>query len=341
MKRDGRGRAALLLAALALLQAGCATTRYVSGAAGPQAFYQTSWPLHDTSRQLEEIFRSVKRIQVTGYYQTYHFAAEDRITRADLADRATLRRARDVFTFDHAKAGTATAVRRQGGTLQLLTNAHVTRLPDTVFSYYDTTGVGARHVESVAVLRTRANVILGVPGASQFRVVAADSAMDVALISVDMDAAVPETAVPVLRLRSGDAARLSWGSFVYVLGYPRGHAMVTRAIVSSPRVGPDNSFLMDGLFNRGISGGLIVAVRGDTGQLEWVGLAMGASANVEQLLVPEHRVIEEHGILLPYSGRLFIEETRRIDYGITFSVPSNAVNRFLRTTAAVLPDGGR
>jgi S1-C subfamily serine protease len=189
----------------------------------------------------------------------------------------------------------------------------------------------------VAILRARANVILGVPGASQFRVTHADSLVDVALIAVDVDEGLPETALPVLRLRPGDAGRLSWGSFVYVLGYPRGHPMVTRAIVSNPRSGAENSFLLDGLFNRGISGGLVVAVRGDTGQLEWVGVATGASAHVEQVLVPEHRVIDEQGVLLPYTGRLFIEETRRIDYGITFSVPINAVQRFLREAGQPLP----
>ena len=32
----------------------------------------------------------------------------------------------------------------------------------------------------------------------------------------------------------GDASRLTWGSFVYVLGYPQGYPMVTRGIVSLP-----------------------------------------------------------------------------------------------------------
>jgi hypothetical protein len=86
---------------------------------------------------------------------------------------------------------------------------------------------------------------------------------------------------------------------------------------------------VDGLFNRGISGGLILAVRGDTGRLEWVGMASGASAQAEHMLMPEQREIEEAGMLLPYEGRLYIERASRIDYGITFSVPMTAIQRFL------------
>jgi hypothetical protein len=36
-------------------------------------------------------------------------------------------------------------------------------------------------------------------------------------------------------------------------------------------------------------------------------------------------------MLLPYEGRLYIERVSRIDYGITFSVPMTAIQRFLAT----------
>jgi hypothetical protein len=340
MKCEARFRRSVLLAAAVLLagQAACTSTRYVSGL-GSQAYYQTAWPLHDTSRQLEEIFRSVKRVQVTGFYETFQFAPEDRVTRAALRSADTYRRARDRFAFDHAKAGTATAISRVDRALHLMTNAHVTRMQDTVVAYFDSATHNGRFIESVAILRRQSNVIVGVPTASEFRVVASDTVADIALLTVELDPAVPEHAVPALRVRAGDPGRLSWGSFVYVLGYPRGHMMVTRAIVSNPRQATDNSFLLDGLFNRGISGGLVLAVRGETGELEWVGLAMSASAHAELVLAPERRSIDEQGVLLPYQGRLFIEEVRRIDYGITFSVPATAVTRFLRASRMPVPGG--
>jgi hypothetical protein len=330
-------RSGLLAAALLLgVQPACTSTRYVIGLES-QAYYQTAWPLHDTSRQIEEIFLSVKRIHVTGYYETFLFAPEDRVTRGALRNPETYRRARDRFVFDHAKAGTAIAISRVDRAVHLMTNAHVTRMQDTITAYFDSAAHNGRFIESVAILRSKTNVIVGVPTASQFRVAASDTLADLALLRVEVEHDVPEQAVPPLRAPAGDPGRLSWGSFVYVLGYPRGYMMVTRAIVSNPRQSPDNTFLLDGLFNRGISGGLVLAVRGETGALEWVGLATSASANTEVVLAPERRGIDEQGVLLPYQGRLFIEEVRRIDYGITFSVPATAVTRFLRNSRMPVP----
>jgi hypothetical protein len=321
------------LALCAVLVASC-TRSYVATEHGPQAYYQTGWPLHDTSRELEQIFRSVKRLHVAGTYETYRFAAEDRVTTADLRARATYQNARERSSFDHAKAGTATVIGRTERSVRLLTNAHVTRLADTVIAYFDDgTGRGrdSPFVESVAILRTRHDLILDAPGTAQFRVIASDTVDDLALIAVELAATGTQQELPpVLRVTPGNPARLRWGSFVYVLGYPRGYPMVTRAIVSDPRRTRDHAFLLDGLFNRGISGGLILAVRAETGALEWVGVASAASAQVEHLLVPEPRAPAEQGAVFPYDGPTFTEEVWRIDYGITFPVAMATIARFLR-----------
>jgi hypothetical protein len=321
----------LAVACLALI-AGC-TSRYVSSGHGPQAYYRTGFPQHDTSQELERIMRSVKRIQVTGHYDTYLFDADARVTRDDLRLPETYRRAVGRHNFSRSKMGTATAIARRDAELRLVTNAHATRWPDTVVAYYqdgDGRDRRGRHVESIAILRTQTSAILGVPGASEFRIVALDTVNDIALIGAELRATTGAAEVPVLRIRPGDPARLGWGSFTYVLGYPRGYPMVTRAIVSDPRRDVDNGFLLDGLFNRGISGGLVLAVRGDTGELEWIGLATAAAAQSELVLMPENRAIEEDGILMPYRGNIFVEQITRIDYGITFSVPMTAVARFLQ-----------
>jgi hypothetical protein len=323
---------ALLLPALAACAPG-----YVPGPGddGPQAYYRTGYPQRDTSREIERILRSVKRIQVTGHYETFAFAPESSVTRAALAEPATYARATSRQRFSRTKTGTATAIARAGDRLRLVTAEHATRWPDTVVAYFDTgerTPARGASVASVAILRSQTTAILGVPGASTFDVVARDTLDDIALISAQVSASPGAADVPTLRAPVGDPARLAWGSFVYVLGYPRGYAMVTRAIVSDPRRDSDNGFLLDGLFNRGISGGLVLAVRGDTGALELVGLATAAAANAELMLVPDRRAVEEDGVVLPYRGDLFIEQVARIEYGITFSAPMTAVARFLRAS---------
>jgi S1-C subfamily serine protease len=337
--RCRRGAVLLAVAALpagaALLLGGC-SKRYVLTERGTQAYYQTGWPQHDTSQQLERILATMKRVQITGYYETFRFAAEDQITERDIRVRTTYRRALERFTFDHSKAGTATVIGRAGNSVRLITNEHVTRLPDTLIVYFGEERdappgrQAQRYVESVSIRTNQTNVVLGLPDAGPFRVLAADSIADIALLVVELGPrAIPE-AVQVLRVPIGDPSRLVWGSFVYVLGFPRGHRMVTRGIVSDPGRRPDDAFLLDGMFNRGISGGLILAVRGDTGALEWVGMATSASGQAEFLLMPDRRQVEEDGMLLPYEGRLYMERATRIDYGITFSVPMGAIQRFLR-----------
>lgn len=330
-------RSALLLTVPAvLLASGSCSPRYVVTDAGPQAYYRTGFPIHDTSAELERILRSVKRTQVTGYYQTFRFALADSVTAPAVRLGATYRKATERFTFDHTKTGTATILSASATRATLVTNEHVTSLPDTIIVFHTERPEGAgrgrpsRYVESVSVLTGRRSVVVGVPDARPFSVVARDSAADVAILQVELpDDAIPG-AVEVLSIPAGTAGRLSWGSFVYVFGYPRGFQMVTRGIVSEPNRSREHAFLLDGLFNRGISGGLIVAVRGDTNTLEWVGLATSASAEPDFSLLPEARAIEEEDLLVPYEGRLYLQRSARIDYGITFSVPVDAIQRVLR-----------
>ena len=333
-RRTPRARALLLVAAGIVVLAACSRT-YVLADRGTQSFYQTSPPIRDTSADIERIFRAVKRIQVTGVYRTHRFALADSVTTADLRNAATYRRATENYTFTHSKAGTATVIAAGPRGVTLITNEHVARLPDTVIVHYPDpaapprTRARERYVESVAVLTDRSDFVHELRGVRPFAVIARDSLNDIAALQVDMPAGELVTGIDVLQATRGDPGRLSWASFVYVLGYPAGYRMVTRAIVSDPgRTG--DSFLLDGLFNRGISGGLILAVRAETGALEWVGLATSASAETEYVLFPEDRVIEEEGMLLPYSGPLYLERTGRINYGITFSVPLTAVEEFLR-----------
>jgi hypothetical protein len=331
-----RIRSTLVLLCVAFFVSACGRA-YTMGERGPQAHYQTAYPLRDTSEEIERIFRSIKRIQVTGYYRTYRFSAEDSITKNDLRRPATYNRAIEQFNFDHTRSATATVISRTGRLLSLITNEHVIRVPDTVVVYFgspagdvtlDQTG---RFIESISIRTRQRNLVMGLAEPENFRVIARDSALDIALIGVDLKLH-DSGDIRVLNVRPGDPSRLTWGSFVYVLGYPQGFPMVTRAIVSDPNRGRDNSFLLDGLFNRGISGGLILAVRGDTEELEWVGMAMAASAQHEFILLPDDGRVEEAGMLLPYEGTLHIERVTRIHYGITFSVPMTSIRRFMSSS---------
>jgi hypothetical protein len=314
---------------------GCTSPAYVMTDHGPQAYYQTAHPTHDTSKELREIIRSVKRIQVTGYYTTYVFMKEEQITESDLRDRQTFNRALNRVPFNHSKAGTATVISSDIHSTVLITNEHVVDYPDTLIQYYTEDAPRSRrrgaprYIESVSIKQNQINLVFDLPDIRSFAVLSRDRRHDLALIGIKNSPNTVAPVPPVIRTKSGDPSQLVWGSFTYVLGYPKGFPMVSRAIVSDPNRDRQSSFLLDALFNRGISGGIVLAVRSDGPTLEWVGMARAASATSELILVPERRDIGEFGVILPYDGDIYVENVQRVDYGITFPIPMTVIQRFI------------
>lgn len=341
-----RGAVVISLAALCfiLLSTGC-SRGYVITDRGPQAYYQTGYPVQDTSRELERIFRSVKRINVTGHYNTYIFPLESRITIEDIKHTNLLRQTDDFMSFTNSKAGTAIVVSTAGTQLALITNDHVIDFPDTVIQYYKVPGEGRErtttpYIEQISIKTLQINLIYDMPHLGPFELIARDRRNDLALIGVKYVERDLPIRPPPVRVSVGDPSRLSWGSFVYILGYPKGFKMVTRAIVSDPNRDRRASFILDGLFNEGISGGLILAVRGETGELEWVGMAQGGSASTEMILTPPEVEMDDIDFLRPYRDDIYVNPVQRIEYGITYSVSMRTIQRFLRDQHSTLQHEG-
>jgi hypothetical protein len=114
------------------------------------------------------------------------------------------------------------------------------------------------------------------------------------------------------------------------VGHPGGYQMVTSAIVSRPVGRSGDGFLIDGLLNEGTSGSAILAVRGDTEQLEWVGIARAAAVRRESRLVPESEATPRSVSARPYEGRIFLREVEEIRYGIAFAIPMGEIRDFVR-----------
>jgi hypothetical protein len=341
------GTVFLLLAAgcLVAFVSGCSGRSYVLTDRGPQAYYQTGYPVHDMSRELERIFRSVKRINVTGHYDTYIFSPESKITEGDIHDPALYRRAIDRISFTNSKAGTAIIVAGTPIQTALVTNNHVTDFPDTIVAYFKDhhTGPGrspSPYIEQISIKAYQINLIYDMPEFGPFEILARDKGNDIALIGVNHRPNQIPVSPPTLRVNAGDPTKLSWGSFVYILGYPKGYKMVTRSIVSDPNRDRRASFMLDALFNEGISGGLILAVRGETGELEWIGIARGGSASTEMIITPPDVDPDDFDFLRPYEGELYITPVQRIEYGITLSVSMKVIQEFFRENERQLRSKG-
>jgi hypothetical protein len=221
----------------------------------------------------------------------------------------------------------------------------VVHLPALRISYYDegsrrAAAPGPRRVASASVRTSERGTLVPHPGRGPLEVLARDEQQDLALLGMELGELSDTTLFPALALNSGDPKRLSWGSFLYVLGYPAGYRMVTRSVVSSPNWDGRGAFISDGLWNEGISGGLILAVRGETGRLEPVGIARAGAAQSEVRLQPDTVAAEQGTETRRYQGMLYVESVLRIQYGITLPVSMTAIDLFLDRNRTTLRSRG-
>jgi hypothetical protein len=307
-----------------------------TGGPGLQSYYLTAFPERDIPGQIEEAFRAVKRIEVTGVYEHFRFSPEAAPQEGDRLGPDVLARAVETFSSSVTRQASAVQVARSNRRITLLTNQHVLNLPDTLVEYVQVAGRTAstpsvpRPIDQISVKRRQANLVADVAGIHPFEILAQNDQSDLALLGASYPGGTDAELLSVLQTRIGDAARLSWGSVVYVLGHPAGYPIVTRGIVSDPGQRATGSFLIDGLWNEGISGAPILAVRGEDGSLEWVGVARAAAGRVEHRLVPDPEAIEDMvDDRLEYEGRIYIEETQRILYGISLSVSMTTIREFV------------
>ena len=328
-------RRSLLAAAFPLLIAlwagGC--TQY--GGEGPpsQAYYRTGSPRRDVSNDLERILESVVQIRVVAKYVTYVFSSEEAPTVGQLRRSRALERAESVRTLDRSRTATAVLVSRSNRRFLLLTARHAVHVPDSVAEFFDgesgelADAPGSRRVRSVGILGSLENFVVGLPGLEPFTVLVHDAERDLAFLGMQYPRDADLTDPKLLSVEPGDSRRLSWGSHVYMLGYPAGYRMVTQGIVSDPEADLTASFVVNGLGHEGMSGGPIFAVRGDDESLEWVGIARAAAVTTEADLVPE-KDLEIRDPWIPYKGPIYLRPVSRPHLGITLSRSIRQIRAF-------------
>ncbi|HPI74680.1 MAG TPA: serine protease, partial [bacterium] len=215
----------------------------------------------------------------------------------------------------------------------VLTCSHVVYHGDSLFTYYNEEEKSRnRYIRTVAIKTRERLLAAGFPEDGVLQLLAHDPQVDLALIgrtwSKPLDRVINDFRYPL-----GKGVELDWGSFVYLIGYPQGQLMVTKAIVSQPNRDGRGGFLLDGNFNRGFSGGIILAIRDGVPNFEMVGLASSTSGAPEAVLTPSPDA--EYGMRVPYDGQAYAVSINRINYGITFIVPSEAILEFINKQRTV------
>jgi hypothetical protein len=324
--------------AVFILFAGCSSRIYdVAYPTLKDGQYDSEFPYRDCSAQLEEIGRSIKIIYATAYYKTFLFDEASRVRESDLAFAGTYLKAAKVQFTHNSTLGTATVIQSDTRTIMLLTCAHVVDFDDTIRAFY---GGAEAFIKSVAIKEKQSNFIRDIPEAEDIEILAADEAMDIAVIGKRFVTPPTEPAA-VFRYPMGRSKELKWGSFVYLIGYPMGHKMITKGTVSSPDRDKKGSFLTDAPFNRGFSGGLVLAIRDGVPNFEWVGVARSVAANYEYILTPSKDIDASRlNPGAPYEGEIFVGLKSDIRYGITHVVSTELISAFVKRHAERLEKSG-
>jgi len=303
--------------------------------------YDSEFPYRGCSKQLEEISESVNMLSCIAYYRTFFFLPEERVTRGVITEEFLRSRERSSVYVNNTASGTITTLQYTEHRILVLTCAHVVDFEDTVITYH--IGEDRRpttFLKSIAFKEKQSNYAAVFPEGGDLEVLALDRQADIAVLGkkLDQDPSMP---LPVFRYPFGKAKELEWGSFVYLFGYPSGYKMATKGIVSNPNKDRRGAFMVDAMFSRGFSGGIVLAIRDGVPNFELVGMIKLVSAHSSFVLTPE----KDGGDLafdpaVPYTGAVYVERKTEVESGITQAVSIESICEFLRTKESVLRSRG-
>lgn len=321
-------RSAGILLILVVLSFGCA--RRVIQTANPalkDGRYDSEFPYRNCAVELEEITRSVKKVNCYATYRTYVFGENSQITLRDLSGPDLFEQAKARIENNESVSGTAVVISSSGDKLALLTCAHVAVFPDTIIHWSEHSDLQSnKYIHSISLKTNQQLYIRDIPEGSRIQVLASDLKSDIAILGRTVNQ--PALPVKVFGYPAGYSDQLEWGSFIYLVGYPLGQLMVTKGIVSKP-VDRNGNFMTDASFNEGFSGGIVLAVRDGVPNFELVGIGRSVSARTSYSLKPEKQIHEyAYNPAIPYNGNIYVNEEKEINYGITFVIPVNKVRQF-------------
>ncbi|MBN2602330.1 MAG: trypsin-like peptidase domain-containing protein [Candidatus Marinimicrobia bacterium] len=321
-----------------------ACTRQIYQAAYPtlnDGAYDTEFPYRNCSKELKRIGDTVKMVNSIAYYKSYIFVEANQLLHRNLTTENLQNDASGQIFFNNSTAGTATIIFHEGQQLALLTCAHVVSFPDTIISYFTlSNGKPSMFIQSVAVKERQSNYVTDLWKVPEVEVLITDKDNDIALLGGILPGSeIPM--IPVFDYPFGSAKNLEWGSFVYLMGFPRGYKLITRGIVSDPNRTKNGEFIIDALFNRGCSGGLVLAVKDGVPNFEFVGIARSAAAEYEYVIRPASTFDQsKYDLTFPYNGDLFVDYKANINYGVTHIVPVEQIREFLSKNRTELRERG-
>ena len=255
------------------------------------------------------------------YYSSYLFLQNSLVKPENLNESNIENLSIEKSQLYRSSSGTATIISHDYGKIAFLTCAHIVNFPDTIYTYYTLeNGKKTPFLESISFKDKQSNYTTCIPGGDNLEILLLDERHDVAILGKQIRK--PDRILTVFHTPIGRAKELEMGSFIYLLGYPGGYKMVTKGIVGNPNLNREDDFIIDAPFNRGLSGGIVLAIRDGVPNFEFVGIAKSAAADYKNILRPvENFDNTNYNYNYPYKDKAFVENFAFIKYGITNVVP--------------------
>lgn len=284
--------------------------------------YDSEFPYKNCSQELQEISEAVTKVFCNTYYKNYYFEPDRRITPKAI-NKKLLTMSDGIAEIKNTVSGTATVIYFEANRTAVLTCSHVVDKPDTMISYFAfEENQKGKFVQTISIKQKQEILVYGMPEDGEFDILLMDKENDIAVLNKEFKSTTV-VQIPVLQYPFGKAKELEWGSFVYLIGYPMGYKVITKGIVSQPDRDKRGAFIIDALFNRGLSGGILLAVRDGVPNFEVVGITTSAAAETETVLVPERN--KNYDETVPYQGKIYVDNKKNINYGITRAISAESI----------------
>jgi len=290
---------------------------------------------------LDNMINSIKMINSLVYYESYLFDKKpglklNDISNVDIDDLAVNR-----ITSNETASGTATIIYSDKNKVALLTCAHILDFPDTIITYFkDDYGINTKIIESISVKTRQTNLLPEYTVSNEVVILAFDPDSDIAIVGKKVSKLNAPNYV-TSKFKTGSSGDLAWASKVYIIGYPLNNKMITTGIVSpSQKIGKDY-FFVDAVFNRGFSGGIVLAVRDGAPNFELVGMVKSGSVHRNYILRPNTSNPDFVYLpKLPYKDEVIVEQHTDIKYGVTKIMTVETILDFIDDYSNQLNDLG-
>ncbi|MEG8946248.1 S1 family peptidase [Rosettibacter firmus] len=291
--------------------------------------YDSEFPFKNSSKQLEEISNCIRLINSIAFYTSYIFDLSSHITIEKVKTIEFEKVANQKVYFNRTASGTATLIYKDNDKVLFLTVAHVVSFEDTIISYFfNPDGTTSDYIQSISIKTRQTNYIPDLPSGGELDIILLDKNIDIALLGKKLSYN-EVIGASVFNYPWGKSSELEWGNFVYVFGYPMNLKMISKALVSISSK-EKNTFLIDAVFNRGSSGGIVLAIRDGVPNFELVGLIKSVPADFQYTI---HPLTKDRNLdfnpMVPYKGDLYVEKEQILRTGITKVICIEAIRNYI------------